>query len=78
MKSLTRKDVGIVTKQTEPIASNKEETMWEKGVLRDEDPKALTLTTLTLMFLFKKFSLLPQNRSDEEHRSLTFETAECN
>ena len=35
MKRLTRKGVGVVTKQAEPITPHEEEIMWEKGVLED-------------------------------------------
>ena len=67
MKRLTRKCVGVLTKQAGPITPHDEEIMWEKGVLGDQDPKTLLHT---LVFLFGKFFAL---RSGEEHRSLTFE-----
>ncbi len=67
MKRLTRKGVGVVTKQAELIMLHEEEIMWEKEVLGDQDPKSLLHT---LVFLFGKFFAL---RSGEEHRSLTFE-----
>ena len=67
MKRLTRKGVGVATKQAEPITPHEEEIKWEKGVLGNQDPKTLLHT---LVFLFGKFSAL---RSGEEHRSLTFE-----
>ena len=67
IQRLTRKCVGVLTKQPEPITPHDEEIMWEKGVLGDQDPKTLLHT---LVFLFGKFFAL---RSGEEHRSLTFE-----
>ena len=67
MKRLTRKGVGVVTKQAEPIAPHEEEVIWEKGVLGDQDPKTLLHT---LVFLFGKLFVL---RSGEGHRNLTFE-----
>ena len=66
MKSLTRKGVGVTTKQAEPIMPHEEERMWAKGVLGDSDPKTLLHT---LVFLFGKFFAL---RSGEEYRNLTF------
>ena len=67
MKRLTRKGVGVVRKQAEPIAPHEEEVMWEKGVLGDQDAKSLLHT---LVFLFGKFFAL---KSGEEHRNLRFE-----
>ena len=66
MKSLTRKGVGVTTKQAEPIMAHEEEMMWAKGLLGDADPRTLLNT---LVFLFGKFFAL---RSGEEHRNLTF------
>ena len=63
MKRLTRKGVGVVTKQAEPIAPHEEEVMRENGVLGDQDPKTLLHT---LVFLFTKFFAL---RSGEERRN---------
>lgn len=52
IKRLTRKGVGVVTKQAEPIAPHEEEVMRENGALGDKDPKTLLHT---LVFLFTNF-----------------------
>jgi hypothetical protein len=50
MKSLTRKGVGVTTKQGEPImGAHEEEIMWAKGLLGDADPRTL-LNTLVFLF----------------------------
>jgi hypothetical protein len=62
MKSLqlTRKEVGVTTKQAEPIMAHEEEMMWAKGLLGNADPRTLLNTMVSL---FGKFFAL---RSGED------------
>lgn len=64
MKRLRSLGLGVKKKQAEPIRVEEENLLWERGLLGEENPKALLDTMLFLCGIH--FAL----RSGEEHRSL--------
>ena len=64
MKRIRSLGLGVKKRQAEPITTEKEYLLWEKGLLSDDSPQALLDTMLFLCGIH--FTL----QSEEEYRSL--------